>query len=238
MEFTNSILDATKPAGLLTLLQKDGTPKVDGLSSLAGKRVVDVGGWVPTADGLFYVENKCTKQKYAPKCPEGQPGDDCYTLLVGQGNDAAMKMLRDGDADAMFVYADQAYNYECIDGHTHSGAVPTWDCGLWANFGKDYAYVQTGQFGHAINGTTLAIAPKGSGLKATLDPCIQKFLQTKDYYDVCVKHDMVSTCYPNEFFPKGDKKKKPYMKPTRAERLLYWLLPMSSNLRLPRPIPE
>jgi len=216
MEFTNSILDANKPAGLLTLLDSDGTPKVNGLSDLAGLKVVDVGGWVPTADGLMYVENKCTGKKYAPKCPEGEYGVECYTLLVGDGNDAAMKMLRSGEADAMFVYADQAYNYECVDGKTHSGADPTWDCSLWANFGKDYAYVQTGQFGHAINGTTLAIAPKGSGLADLLNPCIQKFMKTKGYYDTCVKHDMVSTCYKNEFFPVEDGKKKPYMLPTSA----------------------
>jgi hypothetical protein len=214
MEFTNSILDANKPAGLLTMLKPDGTPLVDGLSNLAGKKVVDVGGWVPTADGLMYVENKCTGQKYAPKCSEAG-GADCYTLLVGDGNDAAMKMLRDGTADAMFVYADQAYNYECDEnGKTHSGADPTWDCSLWNGFGKEYAYVQTGQFGHAINGTTLAISKKGSGLADLLNPCIQKFMKTEAYYDVCVKHDMVATCYKNEFFPDKEDKVKPYMKPT------------------------
>jgi hypothetical protein len=214
MEFTDSILDANKPAGLLTMLKQDGTPVVDGLSDLAGKTVVDVGGWVPTADGLMYVQNQCTGKKYAPKCSE-PGGANCYTLKVGDGNDAAMAMLRSGDADAMFVYADQAYNYECdANGKTHSGAVPTWDCNLWKGFGKEYAYVQTGQFGHAINGTTLAISKKGSGLADVLNPCIQKFMKTKAYYDVCEKHGMTATCYKNEFFPGADKKAKPYMLPT------------------------
>merc|ERR1719210_905040 len=127
-----------------------------------------------------------------------------------------MKMLRDGEADAMFLYADQAYNYECDEtGKTHSGAEPTWDCSLWANFGVEYAYVQTGQFGHAINGTTLAISKKGSGLADLLNPCIQKFMKTKEYFDVCVKHDMVPSCYKNEFFPTEEGKAKPYLQATR-----------------------
>jgi hypothetical protein len=216
MEFTEAILDANKPAGLMTMLDGDGVPKLSGLDTLAGKKIVDVAGWVPTADGLMYVQNQCTKSKYAPKCTE-PGGTDCYTLLVPSesGNDAAMKMLRSGEADAMFVYADQAYNYECTDGGlTHSGAIPTWDCALWAGFGKDYAYVQTGQFGHAINGTTLAISKKGSGLASVLNPCIQKFMKTKEYYDVCVKHEMEASCYRNEFFSAKENKPKPYMKPS------------------------
>jgi len=215
LEFSDSILDSNKPAGLLTLLGPDGRPKVDGNSDLSGKKIVDVGGWVPTADGLGFVENKCTGKKYASKCKEAG-GSDCYTLLVGEGNDAAMKMLRDGEADAMFVYADQAYNYECDEnGKTHSGADPTWDCKLWANFGKDYAYVQTGQFGHTINGTTLSISKKDSGLADLLNPCIQQFMQTKEYYDVCVKHSLVQSCYRNAFFPKTPSQPKPWLLPTK-----------------------
>jgi len=220
VEFTHSILDANKPAGLLTLLREDGTPRVDGKENLAGRKVVDVGGWVPTADGMEYVENQCTGKSYAPRCVDNGDGvqSDCYTLLVGDGNDAAMKMLRSGEADAMFVYADQAYNYECsADGKSHSGADPTWDCDLWKGFGTDYAYVQTGQFGHAINGTTLALAPKGSGLAELLNPCIQSFLKTKEYYDLCIKYDMVETCYRNEFFSSTIKDKKPYMLPTNMQ---------------------
>jgi len=214
MEFSDAILDSNKPAGLLTLLDANGNPKVDGLSDLSGKRVVDVGGWVPTADGLMFVVNKCTGKQYAGKCSQAG-GTDCYTLLVGDGNDAAMKMLRDGQADAMFVYADQAYNYECdANGKTHSGASPTWDCSLWAGFGTQYAYVQSGQMGHAMNGTTLSISKKGSGLADMINPCIQKFMQTKEYYDVCVKHGMDASCYKNSFFPTKAAKVKPYMKPT------------------------
>eukprot|EP00439_Symbiodinium_sp_Y106_P004079 s11076_g1.t1 len=65
-------------------------------------------------------------------------------------------MLRNGAADAMFVYADQAKNYQC-DGTT----VAAWNCTLWEGFGTEYAYVQTGQFGYVVNGTTLALSKKG-----------------------------------------------------------------------------
>ena len=111
MEFTESVLDANKPAGLLVLLNDDGTPKVGGKADLSGLNVVDVAGWAPTADGLLYVENKCTKKQYAKKTE--------YTILSATGdvkgdgsvkigpNDHAMTMLRSGEADAIFLYADQ-----------------------------------------------------------------------------------------------------------------------------------
>jgi hypothetical protein len=105
LEFTEAVLDANKPAGLLVLLNADGTPKVDGKSSLAGLKIVDVAGWAPTADGLLYVENKCTGTQYAKNSE--------YTLLSANGdlgggvkvspNDHAMMMLRSGAADAVFL---------------------------------------------------------------------------------------------------------------------------------------
>merc|ERR1712130_643141 len=158
------------------------------------------------------------QQQYAPVCAATNAnGPDCITLKVAEGNDKAMKMLRDGGADAMFVYADQAYNYECDASGTkskNSGAAATWNCALWKNFGTEYAYVQTGQFGHALNGTTLAISPKGSGIANILNPCIDSFLKTKGYYDLCLKHDLVDSCYRNEFFPAVDAHAHEYMKPT------------------------
>merc|ERR1711920_15673 len=150
----------------------------------------DVAGWAPTADGLTYVENKCTGKNYAPMCVDSGDVADCYTLLVGDGNDAAMKMLRNGEADAIFIYADQAYNFQCTaDGKTHSGAAPTWDCDLW----------------------------KGSALAELLNPCIQSFLKTKAYYDLCVKYDLVETCYTNEFFPPANETLQPYLLPTNEQ---------------------
>ena len=47
-----------------------------------------------------------------------------------------MRWLRDGRADAIWVYADQAHNYEC-----HEGVEHPWDCDLWKGFGKEYAYI-------------------------------------------------------------------------------------------------
>ena len=37
---------------------------------------------------------------------------------------------------------------------------------------------------------------QGSGLAKILDPCIDKFLETKAYYDACVKHSFVSRHSP------------------------------------------
>jgi len=197
-DFSYGILEVNKAAGLLTKLV-DGTPKVSGLDDLEGKTVVDVGGWAPTADGLGYVTNKCTDEKYSSN----------YTLLVGDGNDEALTLLLNGTADAMFVYADQAENYQC-----KTGVEATWNCSLWSGFGEKYAYVQTGQFGYTINGTTLALTKKGSGVAEKVNPCLAKFMETKEYHDICVKYNLTDSCYRNAFFTSGDLKKKEYNKPT------------------------
>ena len=113
----------------------------------------------------------------------------------------------------------QAYNYECAaDGKKalNSDAVPTWNCSLWQGFGKEYAYVQTGQFGHAINGTTIAMSKKGSGLSKILNPCLQRFMQTEAYYTACVQHKFTKSCFKNKFFPSTEGATKPYMEPTDA----------------------
>jgi len=197
-DFSYGILEVNKAAGLLTTLE-GGEPKLTGFDDLAGKKVVDVGGWAPTADGLGYVTNKCTGNKYSSD----------YTLLVEDGNDAALKALLDGTADAMFVYADQAYNYQCKD-----GVEAAWNCTLWGGFGTKFAYVQTGQFGYTINGTTLALTKKGSGVAEKVNPCLVKFMETKEYHDICVKYDLTESCYKNEFFTKADDVHKEYNKPT------------------------
>jgi len=123
------------------------------------------------------------------------------------GNDAAMRVLRDGGADAMFVYADQASKYQCPD-------TGDWDCNLWKGLGTEYAYVQTGQTGYLANGTTLVMAKKGSGVAAELNLCLVEFMQTRDYYDVCEKHGFTSDCFPNSHFPNADSAPPSWTKPT------------------------
>lgn len=189
-DFSDAILQDNKAAGLITLLDAAGTPTVSGREDLAGRTIIDVGGWAPTADGLGFVTNQCTDAKYS----------EDYTLLVAEGdvaNDVAMTMLRDGDGDAVFIYADHASEYsQCPVG-------AAWDCSLWQGLGTEYAYVQTGQFGYVVNGTTLALSRKGSGIRELLRPCMAKYIATDDYYDICVKHDLVGSCYPNKYFPGG-----------------------------------
>jgi len=197
-EFGDGILEVNKAAGLLTLL-KSGYPMVGGHSDLSGLNIVDVAGWAPTADGLGFVENKCTGTMYSTD----------YTLLSGDGNDESMKMLRAGTADAMFVYSDQAKNYQCT-----GGVSATWNCSLWEGFGTEYAYVQTGQFGYVQNGTTLVLAKLGSGVANLTNPCLARFLETEAYYNLCVKHDLVDSCYHNSFFPVGGDEVHEYNKPT------------------------
>merc|ERR1719324_1143571 len=114
MDFSYGILQANKPAGILTRLGTDGKPVIDPKSDLSGMKIVDVKGWAPTADGLSLVNNWCTNKRYTG-----------FTILTPteDGNDAAMRMLRSGEADGMFVYADQAYNYR----PGQEGVTATWD---------------------------------------------------------------------------------------------------------------
>jgi len=180
----------------------DGCPFVDGGSDLTGKTVVDVAGWAPTADGLNFVENKCTGKKFSSK----------YTLIAGAGerpNDVALELLLNGTADAMFVYADQAKNYQCKGEESK-----TWNCSMWDGFGKTFAYVQTGQMGHAANSTTLAITKKGSGVDDLINPCLVKFMKTEEYYDICKKHGFEGICYRNSFFPEDQKDLEEWQKET------------------------
>eukprot|EP00927_Polykrikos_kofoidii_P074116 TRINITY_DN7007_c0_g1_i2.p1 TRINITY_DN7007_c0_g1~~TRINITY_DN7007_c0_g1_i2.p1 ORF type:complete len:349 (-),score=44.84 TRINITY_DN7007_c0_g1_i2:179-1225(-) len=205
VEFTYGITDMNKPAGLLTLLDENGNPKVTGFDDLSGKTVVDVGGWAPPPDSLAVVKNTCTGDKYAT----------VGKLLIAEGadNDAdlALSMLLNGTADVMYAYGDQAYNYKeaCA-----KGPQTTFNCSMWAGFGAKFAYVHTGLFGYNINGTTLAMAKRGSGIAAKLNPCLQKFMETREYYDICVKYKLVDTCLPNSFFPSGERVIAVYNKPT------------------------
>merc|ERR1719464_671727 len=197
VEFSNSILSGTsKPAGLIAKLNDDGLPEiVDGMDDLCGKLIVDVKGWAPTADTIAYVENKCTGELYS---------DGMHIIPNWEGannNEEALKMVMDGTVDAMYVYADQGYYYKkmCDEDPNQE-----WTCDLWSKFGEDFAYVQTGQFGYIVNGTTLAMAKKGSGVAEAVNPCLQRFMETKEYYDMCVKHGVVDICFPNSYFPESN----------------------------------
>jgi len=205
-EFSDAFLNDNKPAGLLTML-KDGKPTVNGSSDLGGVKVVDVAGWAPTADGIVFVENKCTSTKYSTGLSMITPPEE--------GNDAAMKILREGGADAMFLYADQAVNYACdSEGKDMNGNTPAWNCSLWKGFGTEYAYVQTGQTGFAFNGTTLLMFKKGSGMADVANACLAELLKTEDYYKTCKKHGFEGNCYKNQYFPGGVGNVPSYAKPT------------------------
>lgn len=96
-------------------------------------------------------------------------------------NDVALAMLMDESVDAVWIYADMAYEYQCDD----PSRVNEWNCDLWDGFGTKFAYLHTGMYEHAINGTTLAMTKKGSGLNEVLNPCLDKFMLTKAYEEVC-----------------------------------------------------
>lgn len=203
LEFSDPILSDNKPAGILTRLE-DGKPVVSPMSNLTGIKIVDVKGWAPTSDGLAFIKNTCTGGNFVD-----------YEMLVPSesGNDAALAMLLDGSADAMFVYADQAHNLRCDD----PSVSPTWDCSLWRGFGSQFAYIHTGMFGHAIAGTTLSISKKGSGVPELLNPCLAKFLKTKKYYYLCRKYGLLKSCFSNEYFPKSTSKEQIWNKPTSKQ---------------------
>ena len=199
MEFSHSILDSNKFAGILTRLDGDGNPIISPMSNLAGIRIADVVGWAPTADTLEFLSNSCTGERYTE-----------YIMTVPEeGNDAALSDLLDGTVDGVYIYADQAKYYK--EG-CEKGEAEGYDCEMWTQFGKKFAYVATGLADWQKNGTTLAMTKKGSGVTDILNPLIKRFIATKEYKELCTKYDFETACYQNEYFDERviDYKKQPY----------------------------
>jgi hypothetical protein len=193
MEFSKTILSLNKAAGIIARLDSSGTPNVLGSDSLAGLNIVDVLGWAPTSDTLALSENSCTSTMF-----------DGFNIIdptydTGNSNDDALYTLLNGDADAMWVYADQAKNYKCADDIDE-----TWNCTMWEGLGTTYAYIHTGIYDYAYGGTTLSISKKGSGLADILDPCIEKYILTESYYNTCVENGLTADCFTNSYFPGDD----------------------------------
>jgi hypothetical protein len=203
LEFSAPIVAHNKAAGILTRLNA-GVPVVDGMSSLSGVNVGDVTGWAPTSDVLAISKNQCTGETFSG-----------FTLVTNNAadfeNDVALHQLLDGIVDALWIYADQAATYKsaCDDDVNQA-----WDCELWSKFGSDFAYIQTGMYDYMVAGTTLAISKKGSGLAQTLDPCIEAFLETESYKNLCDKYDVVDDCIANDFFEPTSEELADYRKPT------------------------
>lgn len=93
LEFSAPILDMNKPAGIITRLE-NGEPVIDGSSDLSGVKVGDVLGWAPTSDTLQTSTNMCTKENFK--------GFD-LVFPAEDGNDAALKLLLDGEVDALWI---------------------------------------------------------------------------------------------------------------------------------------
>lgn len=191
LEFSDPILSNNKAAGILTRLDPEtGEPVIDGNSNLNGVKIVDVVGFAPSMDNLATITNKCTDEKF-----QGYKFIE-PTVTSSFPNDDALQTLLKGDADAMWVYADEAEQLSCANNEN-----PAWNCTMWDQLGKDFAYIQTGSFEFAVNGTTLSISKIGSGLPDILNPCISAFLPTEEYYKICEKYNLTGDCYENEYFP-------------------------------------
>jgi len=195
LEFSDAILNENKPAGIIARLDDQGVPSVSPQSNLDGVTVIDVVGWAPTSDSLALVTNPCTSEPYV-----GYNIVQPSVSTSSNANDNALRALLQGEGDAIWIYSDQAASYACADGATSS----EWDCDLWNLLGTNFTYVASGVTGYANNGTTLSIAKLGAGLADILDPCIAKFIQTEDYYDLCREYGLVESCFTNPFFPAGE----------------------------------
>ena len=197
-EFTHAWTQAaSKAAGLITRLV-DGKPVISPESLFTGVKVVDVTGFAPTADLIGAAFNDCV---------DGKPMFDLagveFVNPAGDGNYEAMKVLKDGGADVLWVYAEQAE--DCMADLTASG------CENWGGFGTEYAFIHMGLIVQN-NGTTVAMSKKGSGLGDVLNPCIQTVLKTKEYQELCQKggHPVDMKCFKNEHFTDEDPVKSVY----------------------------
>lgn len=179
LEFTDSILGKLKTAGILTRLD-NGVPFVSPLTTdYTNIKLGDVSGWAPTPDTFAFNFNYCDGgNQFLPPANISKP-------LGGDGNTHAIKGLLDGEYDALYMYADQLYNFVNSNDPNADG------------FGTTFAYIHTGLDQWSINGTTLAISKRGSGLKQVLDPCIAALVKTQTYQDICTKYFDASSCINN-----------------------------------------
>jgi len=180
LEFTHSILAGLKTGGIITRLDADGNPVVSPTTyNYTGIKLGDVQGWAPTPGTFGFNKNYCV-------AGEPQFTGMSFTTLSGDGNDIAIDAVLDGTIDALYIYADQLKNW--IKDGTNSRI---------AQFGKPngFAYIHTGLNEWSLNGTTLAVSKKGSGLAGVLNPCIEKIVASPDYMAVCNKYwgDSAST---------------------------------------------
>jgi hypothetical protein len=205
MEFSTPILDLNKECGFIAMLDDDGNPVVSPTSDLSEYVVVDVTGWAPTADTVSVLQNDCNGGAFFKVDELTMLGsgdiESCDGDYCTNENDKALKMLMNGQAHAIYIYSDQAYNYmtACAEDEATAGV----DCELWNMLGQPggYAYIHTGMPEYAYGGTTLSMSKKGAGLKQILDPCIDKLIETETYYDICAKWDMTDSCFQTEYFP-------------------------------------
>jgi len=224
LEFTNAWAIPNKPSGLITKLTA-GVPKIDGNNLLSGKTISDVTGWAPTADTLYFVKNQCVDKAFTGFTIK--QGDDFVLARAAEAkgpNDKALLAVLEDQADAMFIYGDQAANYHCPSGSTIA-TQDGWNCALWNKFGTDFAYVQSGMFAWMHNGTTIAMSKKGSGVAEFLDGCFESFRQTTEFLNVCKimhqGHNQLLTCVPNAHIKADsgykalDITKEPYMFATK-----------------------
>lgn len=89
--------------------------------------------------------------------------------------------------------------YPCVEHRSdcdHEGC----DAELYSpdNLGTKYAWIHTGIEEYQVNGTTLSMAPKGTGLNEYLNPLMEEFMRTKEYAELCEKYvDEGIRCFPN-----------------------------------------
>jgi len=180
LEFTDSILGKLKTAGILTRLE-EGKPIISPSQvDYTGIKLGDVTGWAPTSDTFDLTTNHCVEG--APQFVKSDP----IISDLPEGNEAAINALRNGTIDALYIYADQLYNFIVANDPLAEG------------FGTEFAYIHTGLDGWANNGTTFAISKRGSGLKQVLDPCIAKVVQTPEYTEICEKYFESTNCIGGE----------------------------------------
>ena len=44
----------------------------------------------------------------------------------------------------------------------------------------------------------------GSNLSEILDPCIDEYLESESYMQICEENEILDDCIPNSFFPEQD----------------------------------
>ena len=184
---------------MLTRLDAQGQPVISPSSDLKDVRLILDDFYFPGTfdkNSLSLVTNDCTGEMFinneVPTVPiivpwtgfrNGSNVEETFPLV--NPADKSLALLLKGEFDAIWTHAEipSLVAEVCVN----PASVPDNDvnCDIWSRFGNEFAFIHTGIPSSVGGGSALSMQKIGSNLAEILDPCIEEYLKTEDYLDIC-----------------------------------------------------